>query len=81
MSDEKQPENPKDVPLKVLSKEILTKQVTESQKYIEIARQQVARLNREIEQQIGVLGYSEHLLKQFDIPSVPEQPKKDLEVK
>lgn len=74
MSDEKK-ENPKDIVPKVLSREILEKQIKESEHFITYAQQQIAGLTRDVEQQIGVLGYARHLLKQFAIPSVPEEPK------
>ena len=79
MSDVKEKDNEQ----KKLSKEILEKQIAESKRFIEYAQSQVATFQAQIQQQVGVLGFSEHLLKQFDIPSEPkEEPKKpDLEVK
>lgn len=73
----------KDKELKKLSREILTKQVEESQIAINQAVQNLTQLQQQIEQQKGVLAYAQHLLTQFDIPEAPkDEPKKtDLEVK
>lgn len=80
MSDE----NKKDVELKKLTKELLQKQIEESSKHIEYAQKQIATLTEQIQQQVGVANYANHLLKQFDIPVEvkPTEPKKtELEVK
>lgn len=69
---------------KKFSKDILLKQIEESQKVINSARQEIARFQRQIEQQSGVMNYAEFILAQFDIPEAPkEEPKKtpELEVK
>lgn len=74
MSDNKEP--------KVLSKEVLQKQIKESESFIQQVQNQISQLQQQLQQQLGVLGYSQHLLKQFDIPSVPEKPKTpEIEVK
>lgn len=76
--------NEKDKELKKLSREILNKQIEESQKVINSTQQTIVQFQQQIEQQRGVLAYAQHLLAQFDIPSEPkEEPKKktDLEVK
>lgn len=54
---------------KQLSKEIIEKQIAESKRYIEQAQKQVALIQTQIQHQIGALGYAEHLLKQFYLPS------------
>jgi gluconate kinase len=76
-------ENKKDKELKRLSREILTKQVEESQRAINYAQQSIVAFQQQLQQQQGVLGYAQHLLAQFDIPAEPkEDPKKtELEVK
>jgi len=74
----------KDKELKKLSREILTKQIEESQKAINYAQQSILAFQQQTEQQRGVLAYAQHLLAQFDIPEAPkEDPKKppELEVK
>jgi len=75
-------EKKKEEELKLLSKEILEKQIAESKRAINYAQQSIAAFQKELEQQVGVLGYTQHLLKSFNIPSIPEEKKKsELEVK
>lgn len=78
MSNEKE----KTKELKKLSREILVKQVEESKRGIVYAQQGILQFQQQLQQQQGVLNYAEHLLAQFDIPSIPEEKKKpELEVK
>lgn len=83
MSDVKEP-TAKDVELLKLNKDFLKKQIEESKKAIQYARQSIAAFSEQVQQQTGILNYSQHLLDKFDIPEAPkEEPKKktDLEVK
>lgn len=84
MSDEKKPEPAKDVELLKMNKDFLKKQIEESKRAIQYARQSIAAFTEQLQQQTGILNYSQHLLDKFDIPEAPkEDPKKktDLEVK
>lgn len=84
MSDEKKtPEEKKDKELKKLSKELLNRQITESDNAIEYARQNIVQLTTQLHQQEGVRDYAKHLLAQFELPEKVEEAKKktDLEVK
>lgn len=65
---------------KKLSREILQKQVEETQRGIDYAQRTIATLQQQLQQQQGILSFTQHLLTQFDIPSIPEE-KKPLEVK
>lgn len=83
MSDEKKPEE-KDVDLKDLNKETLQKQIETSQQLVAQYQQEIRRLEIQIQQQIGVAGFANHLLTKFKIAEKPkEDPKKStpLEVK
>lgn len=62
--------------LKKLSREILTKQIEESQKLINANRQNISQLQKQIEQQSGVMQYAEFLLAGFDIPAELSQEVK-----
>lgn len=75
MSEEK-----KDKELKKLSREILEAQIVDGQNFVRAAQQQIAGLTQQIQQQIGVIGFAQHFLKEFDIPSIPAT-KTPLEVK
>jgi len=62
--------------VKKLTRDILNKQVEESRKAINYAQQSIAAFTQQLQQQMGILNYAEHLLKQFDIPegTAPEKP-------
>lgn len=85
MSDEKKPEEKaKDVERKPLSRELLEDQIKESERVIAAMQSEAVRLNRDIEQNIGVLNHTRFLLERYDVPSIPRKPevkKTDLEVK
>ena len=74
MSDEKV----KDVELKDFTKETLEKQVEAGEKFIVQVRQEIVRLENEVQQQLGIVGFAKHLLSKFKLP---EAKKPDLEVK
>lgn len=74
----------KDETLKPLSKESLRQQIKESEVVIKDWQDKIVGLQQQVQQQLGVMGYAQYLLKQFDIPeaSKPEAPKPvDIEVK
>lgn len=62
-----------------VTKEYLEKQIAESQRVIEYAQKSIAAFTQQLEQQKGVLGYAQHLLANFKVPS--EAKKSDIEVK
>ena len=71
----------KDKELKKLTKEILAKQIQESRNAINYAQQNILVFTQQLQQQQGVLNYTEHLLAGFDIPSEPKPEEPKLEVK
>lgn len=81
MSDEKKPEEKaKDVERKPLSRELVEDQIKESERVIVELQAQLARTQRDIEQNTGVLNHARFLLNHYDLPSVPRQketPKLD----
>lgn len=78
MSDEKKPEV-KDVERKPLSRERLEDQVKESERIISAMQAQVTKLQRDIEQNIGVLNHTRFLLEHYEFPSVSRKTKTKLE--
>jgi len=60
---------------KKLSKEVLTNQITESKRQIELTQQQIVACKAHIDRQEGVLGYAQHLLGQFDIADGDKKPE------
>lgn len=74
----------KDVALKILSKELLKKQIQGAEDFIQEAQQHILRLQSQIQQNLGVAGLAKHLLETFELPDKVEEPKNDkpsLEVK
>lgn len=82
MSDVKEPQA-KDVEPKDLYKETLQKQIETAQQLVNQYQAEIQKLRDQIQQQIGVAGYANHLLTQFKVADKPkEDPKKTpLEVK
>lgn len=78
MSDIK--ENQADKPLKKLSRELLNNQILGAKQFIANANAKIANLHSEVEQNIGIIKYSEHLLSTFEFPDKIEEPKKKVEL-
>lgn len=86
MSDEKK----KDVtvaevpPLKDLSKKHFNEQITIAQDSIKQAQLQINSFQEQIQQNVGIINYANHILRTFKLPDTPpesEKKKTDLEVK
>jgi hypothetical protein len=73
----------KDVPLKVLSKDLLSRQIKAAEDSVKQAQDQIAYLQNQIQQNIGIIGLSKHLLTGFILPEkdIVEEKKTELEVK
>lgn len=69
---------PTEVTVKVLTREQLERQIAASEQTIQQKRNQIINLTSEVEQQVGILKYSKHLLATFQLP---EEEKAPLEVK
>lgn len=74
---------PADVELKDLSKDTLTRQIQQAQSLVTEYEQEIVRLQNQIQQQVGIAGFAQHLLTKFKIADAKkEEPKKTpLEVK
>lgn len=84
MSDVKQPEAPKDVELKDLTKDKLEDQIKLAENTIAESRDRIKELENMIQQQAGIAGFAKHLLDKYKIADAPKpDPKKTtpLEVK
>lgn len=83
MSDIKK-DAPEAPPLKELTKKHFEDQIKQAQATVDEFRRQINSLTDQIQQQIGLANYADHILKTFKLPDAPkEEPKKktDLEVK
>lgn len=63
-----------------LTKEVLQKQIDQTNVFVQGAQQQVIAIQNEIQQQLGIAAYARHLLSQYDIAEEPKT-KPPLEVK
>lgn len=85
MSNEKKTEEKaKDVELKPLYKETIEEQIKMSEQVVAQLRAELTRVERDLEQNIGVLNHAKFMLQRYALPSKPkdeEKKKTDLEVK
>lgn len=84
MSKKETPKGPeKDVELKAFSRKTLEDQLKESERVISVLQQQEVQIQRDIQQNFGVLNYTKFLLAKYAIADAPkpDEKKPDLEVK
>lgn len=81
MSEEKK-DGPEAPPLKELTKEHFNSQVKQAETVINQLRGRIQDLQDEVQRQVGIISYINHILKTFKVPEKVEGPKKtELEVK
>jgi len=65
----------KDKVLEVFDKAVLVKQVKTAEDIIKQAQEQVVKLQAQIQQQLGVLALSKHLLSNYELPETQDASK------
>ena len=73
MSEEKKDAPQK--PLNVLTKDSLRKQIENINNHIADVRMQISIKQEEVQMNLGILKYSEHLLANFELPEKVEEKK------
>lgn len=67
--------------LKVLSKDILKRQLETGEKALLAGRDQLRQLEQQLVQQEGINAYVRHLLATYTLPDSAPEPTRELEVK
>lgn len=84
MSDQKdtKKDGPEAPPLKDFTHEYLTEQLRVGKEAVDDLRARIAQLEANLQRQIGINGYAEHVLKTFRIPNAasPKENKTPSEV-
>lgn len=71
----------KDKEQKKLTREILQRQIDESERVILQTQRQLAILGDQLQQQMGAANYARHILANFEVPTETQPAKPPLEVK